>query len=343
MSPDSHTSCLFFGHRPLCSPALAGPGEEDRAPGPDLHRLGTWRGTAAVRAVPRPGPVVNRLLRPLGDSIVVSASSSEMPDPAARPQAAADADLGSAWLAGTSDTTPTLTLRWQHGRTVAGLQLLSDAALAASRATRVRVTFGDGTSVTAPVGADGRVRFPAVTTTMLRLTVLATDRRRTVDPVTSYASVLPFGVSEVSVDGADDLRRPVDAGAPTALPCGFGPPVTLDGREIPTRVRRDAGRPARAPADARDPVHGSGLDGAGALGRDPPHRDDPQPGCRPVDRHPAARDGSHEVRRVGVASGHELDGHASRPRRRRGSPADSGPSRGERQPRVACRPWAATT
>ena len=99
------------------------------------------------------------------------------------------------------------------------------------------MTFGDGTSVTSRVGADGRVAFPAVATTSLRLTVLATEARRTVDPVTSFVSVLPFGVSEVSVDGADDLRRPLDSSAPTALECGFGPTVTLDGHaEIPTQV-----------------------------------------------------------------------------------------------------------
>ena len=118
VSPDAHTSCLFFGQRPLCSPALARPGEEDRA----LDRTFTlgpdWRGSLQLQAVARPGAVVNRLLRPFGDAIVATATSSEMPDPAARPQAAADADLGTAWLAATSDKTPTLTLRWQsraHG------------------------------------------------------------------------------------------------------------------------------------------------------------------------------------------------------------------------------------
>ena len=138
VSPDSHTSCIFFGQRPLCSPALARPGEEDRALDRTFTLADRWKGTVQLQAVARPGAVVDRLLRPFGDSIVASATSSEMPDPAARPQAAADADLGTAWLAATGDKTPTLTLRWESGRTVQGLQLLS------TRRWQPRARLGSG-------------------------------------------------------------------------------------------------------------------------------------------------------------------------------------------------------
>jgi len=80
------------------------------------------------------------------------------------------------------------------------------------------------------------VAFPAVTTSSMRLTILATDLRQSVDPVKGTRRVLPFGVSEVRVEGADDLRKPLDLQASTGLACGFGPDLSVDGQARSTRV-----------------------------------------------------------------------------------------------------------
>ncbi len=236
VSQDGRGSCLFLDERPVCAAPLPRPGEEDDSLDRTFTSTTSWQGTVSAQALPSPGTAVNRLLLPLGDAIIATASSSEFPDPAVRPQAAVDDDPDTSWVAGALDQTPTLRLQWPHPRTVSGIQLETNAALAASHATRLRMTFSDGAVVESAVDADGGVSFPPVTTSAVQLAVLSTDHRQSVDPVTGWRTYLPVGVSEVQVAGADDLRKPLDLSSATALACGFGPPLTIDGQAMPTRA-----------------------------------------------------------------------------------------------------------
>ena len=227
--------CAFVATRSLCSPALVRSGEES---GGIFRSLAT--STAAAYEVSGTvlagvGGGIERLLDFPG-RIVATTSSSRVQSAAARPATVADADLGTGWVAGDTDAHPRLQLVLPEARTVTTVQFLVDAYLAASRPTEVTVTGEDGMTSTVPVDAEG---YAAITpTTGRRLTVdfLGDSDARTIDSVTGFAAHLPVGVSEVRLEGADDLRTPLDPTRTVAVPCGFGPTVRVDGTQVPTQV-----------------------------------------------------------------------------------------------------------
>jgi arabinofuranan 3-O-arabinosyltransferase len=224
-------ACAFAGDRPLCSPRLARAGEEDvlrrvvvmpRAQG--MTMSGTVR--------PRPGPGLDRLLVPLGEAIRAHASSVQVAHPAGRAQAAVDRDLGTGWVAASEDERPRLTLAWTEPREVDVVQILVDPALASSRPRQVLVEAG-GREQRVTVDAEGYLRFSTVRTNRLVLEFGAVDRR---DEIGAFGQrvALPVGVSELRVPALDELRRGPDPSASVTVPCGFAPPVVVDGRPTPT-------------------------------------------------------------------------------------------------------------
>ncbi|GAB2674210.1 alpha-(1-_3)-arabinofuranosyltransferase domain-containing protein [Thalassiella azotivora] len=227
-------ACMLLGQRPLCSPSLQRAGEEDAGLDRtfELSATGAYSLTGTVRTVP--GPALDRLLDGAG-AITASASSTWVDAVAARPGAAVDRDLGTGWVAAEDDDAPTLTLVLPEEREVEGLQVMRDAALAASRPTRLLVAAG-GEPVEVTVDEEGYVELPPTATTRVEVTVLEWDAMTSFERGTGYASELPPGVSELRVLGADDLRRALDPEASVAVQCGFGPDVELDGRRLRTEV-----------------------------------------------------------------------------------------------------------
>src|SRR5262249_24880523 len=156
-------------------------------------------------------------------TIVATASSRAVSDPLGRPQAAVDRDLGTGWVAAPDDEAPELTLSWAGQRDVTGLRIVVEASLSASRPSRAEVTARDE-SYQVAAAADGSVRLPEpVRTSELTMRVVAVHEVVDTDASFGVRSVLPAGVSELAVLGADDLRTAVDESAPVALACGGGP------------------------------------------------------------------------------------------------------------------------
>jgi arabinofuranan 3-O-arabinosyltransferase len=238
---DRRNGCVFLGDRPLCSDALERPGEEDAALARtvDVSSATTYRLAVTARTVG--GPALDQLLVPVGAAMFAAASSSLVPDPGGRPQTAVDRDLGSGWVAGRDDQFPRLTVSWPSARRISGLRLLHDAALAASVATTVQLSFDGAAPVAADVTDDGQVSFAPVTARSVTIVPESLHRRTSLDPVTGRVTSLPWGISEVVVDGADDYRRPLSPQASTGLPCGFGPSIVIDGRTLATRVSSSVG------------------------------------------------------------------------------------------------------
>ncbi len=230
--------CLLLGTRPLCSPTL----ERDSEDASGLDRTLTTGGvpdprtTGTVRAVPGPGldALLDALAGP-GPRIRAQASSVWTRAAASRPGTAVDRDLGTGWVAGSDDLVPRLVLSLPQPRRVGAVQLLVDGALAASRPTRVRVDAGAGPQ---EVGVDerGYVRFEATVTDRVSVELLDWQRVRSTDAASGLVSVLPPGVSEVRVIGADDLRRARSGAEVVAARCGTGPTLTVAGRAVPTQV-----------------------------------------------------------------------------------------------------------
>ncbi|MER6594261.1 alpha-(1-_3)-arabinofuranosyltransferase family protein, partial [Micromonospora purpureochromogenes] len=186
---------------------------------------GTYRLT--VTAVARPGGAVTLA----GASVTAGASSYLAGDPSVAPYAAVDGDPGTAWLAGTGDLRPTLTLRWQGQRRIDRLRLRPADLPIGSPPTRVEVRAG-GRSQLVPVAPDGLVRFAAVRTDRVEVVVReATDR---VADRRGNGWTATAGIAEVEIPGL--AIRPLPAGTRISAPCGTGPAVELDGFRYDTAV-----------------------------------------------------------------------------------------------------------
>jgi arabinofuranan 3-O-arabinosyltransferase len=231
---------VLVSNRPLCAVGTAQLGEEssglDRTftlPSVEIYEL-------SVTAAPRAGAALDALLRSrIRPSIVATASSQAVPDPLAGPQTTVDGDLGTGWISRVTDPAPTLHLRWSGRRTIDGLTIVTDPFLAASPPNQVIVTSPAGTR-TVPIDANGKVRFAALRTSDITLTLSrAGGLLPNVDPTGTGPRYLGIGVSEIAVNGvklaAGSTRAATDAKA-VMLPCGAGPDVRVDDTTLPTAV-----------------------------------------------------------------------------------------------------------
>ncbi|MEI8080275.1 MAG: alpha-(1-_3)-arabinofuranosyltransferase [Actinomycetes bacterium] len=220
--------CLELSTRVVCAPQLTQAAEENA--GIDrvirVAKDGTYQLTVGV--TPRPGESGGLLIQPLGKSITASASSSLVPDVASRPFAATDLDLGTTWIAGANDSAAQLTLVLPESRTIKGLQFYLSEYTAASSPLQVEILAG-GRTFWSYVGTDGSARIPPTKATEIKI------RFRQVSPKYSIAAgsaLLPVGVTEVAVLGAQDLRRAFDRRLQASVPCGFGPRLEVDGEVV---------------------------------------------------------------------------------------------------------------
>ena len=144
-----------------------------------------------------------------------------------------------AWVAGTFDPRPSLTLTWPTPQTLTRLDLTFPAA--ASRPRQVHLFAPTGTRAS-PVAADGSITFPALTTTTVTLSFPRVTVVRDLSSRTGFVTSLPVGLAEVTpTDGA-----PAPDDAPVALPCGKGPSVVVDGVPHRSRLTGTAGAVRRS-------------------------------------------------------------------------------------------------
>ncbi|WP_051425968.1 alpha-(1-_3)-arabinofuranosyltransferase [Jiangella gansuensis] len=233
--------CVATDDVARCARQLDRTGEENG----DLRRQvdvsADSRYSAELTVRPRPSRSLERLLAPEAGAIRAEASSRSISDPRGRPQAAVDADPGTGWVAAPGDETPELTLSWGERREIDGLRLVVEPWLAASRPSLVEVQVGDQ-RLQAEVGADGEVALPEpVRADELVLRILEVEELEDTEASFGLRTVLPGGLSEVEVIGADDLRVAVDESRAISIPCGEGPTLVVDGTEVPTRVSATAG------------------------------------------------------------------------------------------------------
>ncbi len=236
------SACVFDEGRPLCDGGLARASEDgdriDRTVG--LPVASDYQ--LSLRARPRPGPALNTLLDgggraavTTGVTPVVTASSVEVPHPAARPGAVVDGDPATTWYAADTDRQPWLRLTWPKKRTISGVRLALPPTAAAARPWQVTV-IGDGGMRGGALDEGGTLVFdrPLLSD---EITVLITDvvPARTHDPYRRLSRDLAVGVGELTVlpDGAPD---PADLMEPVTLPCGSGPTVEVAGAERRTSL-----------------------------------------------------------------------------------------------------------
>ena len=228
-------ACYFDAGRPYCSPGLARESED----GGYLDRTAVVPRTArydlSVRARPRPGPALDALLDPGGPASAtrgivpsVTASSTGVPEPAARPGVVTDGDPGTTWFAADEDPNPWLRLGFLTPRQVNGVRLRLTDGVAASRAWQVTVLADSGVR-TGNLDEGGSLRFdPPLRTRTLTVLLTNTLPARSLDPYRDTSHELPIGVSELSVLDDPPVRR-ADPDRRLTLRCGTGPTVSVGG------------------------------------------------------------------------------------------------------------------
>ncbi len=235
-------SCFFIDDQPRCADGVSRASEDaDR-----IDRLvqlpagGTYTTELWVR--PRPGPALDALLdarrettTPREGAATVTASSTRLPHPAARPGVVLDGDPATAWLPSVNDPAPWLRVAWPQQRTISGLRLTAHAEVAAGRPARVQVVGDDGPRA-GTLDEEGRVVFDRPMRTD-DITVLFPPGFpvTSYDPYSNRFESLPVGVGELIVlPGAQNPLPKLDQRV--ELPCGQGPPVEVGGVLMPTAV-----------------------------------------------------------------------------------------------------------
>ncbi|MEV0719201.1 alpha-(1-_3)-arabinofuranosyltransferase family protein, partial [Asanoa sp. NPDC050611] len=227
-APEDRGACFATGGETRCDQFLARAGEEPLG----LDRIFTTPVASpyALRLTARPragGPL------PLDRPVTAAATSVLAGDVGVGADAAVDGDTATAWLAEPVDANPTLDLSWDGRRKIDQLRLVAPTAPVASTPRDVVVRTPAGTR-NASVGADGWVRFPAVTTDRLSIAVARFDEKLADERGNGWPA--PVGIAEVEIPALG--LPPASSVTSTALvaPCGHGPTVTLDGVDFPTSV-----------------------------------------------------------------------------------------------------------
>jgi arabinofuranan 3-O-arabinosyltransferase len=165
--------------------------------------------------------------------VSASASSTLTGDVTVGAHAAVDGDPATAWLAEPTEDKPVLRLAWSGARRMDRIRLVVPQAPVAARTTQV-VLGTDAGDFAAAVGADGWVRFPAVTTSRLDITVNSAEKA-VADP-RGNGWPAPPGIAEVEVPALGNRLSPASDSTPLVAPCGTGPAVEIDGVSYPTSV-----------------------------------------------------------------------------------------------------------
>ncbi|MFA6300254.1 MAG: hypothetical protein WC642_13875, partial [Nocardioides sp.] len=222
--PDARTGCARIGISVRCYPDEQEEGEETAG----LRRLVTLPEEAdygvRLRAVPRAGAAIPRLL--LEGRLVTVAGSSRSTTGASASSAlgAVDGSLGTTWISASTDATPSLDVAWLGKRKVRGIQLRLDPNAPARRPTAVTVSYPGGSQrVQLDEEGHGSMRPVEVN----RLSLLLDGSTDT--PNLSFQGVvssLGVGISELTVDGLPEPLVPL-ATSPVDLGCGSGPDLKV--------------------------------------------------------------------------------------------------------------------
>ena len=202
--------------------------------------------TISGTAVPTPGARLEELLKtlapPTQQAVQISASSWLRALPKFRPDNLLEKS-STPWIAGLSDRSPSLTLRWNGNRSVNSISL--GLSREASRPTEVTITSPEGTRKAAVPKGGGIVSFAPMTTDTLTVRFTAVSTRRSAIPTgpqtvglpTPSKIQLPVGLSSLRVPALGSLAASSPSlSTKVVLTCGTGPVVQADNTSVPTQV-----------------------------------------------------------------------------------------------------------
>jgi arabinofuranan 3-O-arabinosyltransferase len=190
-------------------------------------------------AVPAPSTALDDILTFLSpkpsSGLSVTASSWFSDLPKFRPENLID-NSTQPWIAALGDKEPSLNLRWSGVRSIDAISL--ELSSAASRPTEIAVTGSTGARQVVPVPRKGGlISFAPLRTDSLQIQFIRSVAKFSVTPDYGFPLPVPVGVQRVSVPGLESAA--VTAANPRTtfdLPCGDGPPVTIDGKTVATSI-----------------------------------------------------------------------------------------------------------
>ncbi|MGW0118699.1 alpha-(1-_3)-arabinofuranosyltransferase domain-containing protein [Streptomyces sp. NPDC003327] len=198
-----------------------------------LHRMFRTRAAGeyevSARAVAVPGTALDALLDRAApgsrNRVTATADSVSRNGASLGARNLVDGDLTTSWIAGDR---PVVHLAWPGKRPVDEI-VLAAAGGVSTRPEQVMISSPHGAAV-ADVDENGRVRFPAITTDRLDITISRVAPLTVHNPVANGPLQLPVGLSEVHVPALADLRVPrPKPSARFSLPCGEGPDLAVGG------------------------------------------------------------------------------------------------------------------
>lgn len=214
--------CLATSGAPWCDKNLARPAAEGSSFSRDFTTQSGGdfyvTGTAVIAA----GASALQLTEPLSpDQVRVRSDSVFGDDPLVAAQHAFDDRLDTVWLSEPGGDQARLTLTWKKPRLISRIRVT--AAHGARVPTRAVVRAG-GTSQEVDLRGDLGFITPVRTRVLeLALSTSATGDR-------------PMGLAELEVSGLEGLAYQPADGDVTGAVCGYGPPITVDGVTLTTRV-----------------------------------------------------------------------------------------------------------
>jgi arabinofuranan 3-O-arabinosyltransferase len=191
----------------------------------------------AASALAVPGPALDAILTSLtpvrAKTLEVTASSTYGSLPSLAAANLLRSDPGP-WIAGSQHAS--LRLSWLGMRTIKSLVIRPLPGFAAAPES-IKITSPDGVRY-ASVGFGGITTIvPPLRTAAMTISFPVVQYATTAQPISGQPVRLPVGLSSLSIPALKGLRPATPApGASFALPCGSGPPVSVDGRTLRTRV-----------------------------------------------------------------------------------------------------------
>ncbi len=210
---------------------------------PHMSRIFTVPARASFHVTatvtPRPGPGLLALVA--GNSpLKVSATSTFADLPLFRPQNLVDGATLTSWWAGSGDPHPAVTMSWPGTHVLDSVDVATDPA--ASAPEQLLIRSGTASRLVAVPAGGGLLRFAPLAAHRVVITFPKIRALPTLDILTGHLMATPVGLSELTFPALSKLPiTPFSLSAPFSLPCGSGPPLSVNGVTVPTSVHGTMG------------------------------------------------------------------------------------------------------
>ncbi len=225
-------ACVLYQDSLRCDPALLSDVDEstfDRRFALGSESAYEVTGTMVLRPGQSAQGAIGRSAGPLSAEV----SSTFAGEPLVPARNLFDGDRLTSWAADPLDTEPVIRYRWQGKRVIKELRFEPSPGRFAATPTEVTIFSPDGTRVV-KLDRPGVHEFEALETDHLEVRMTKTRDVVSIDPVSGRSAKLPPGMAEMSFPALRDLVSAVDPKARFTLPCGEGPVIVVNGKNVQT-------------------------------------------------------------------------------------------------------------